>query len=131
MLCVSFFLQACPIQDDGDIQIGLMNLENHYEETIYYCMNYSVLERGVDETCFKYVVTLLEYPIHSKENEIFKIYKGMFTDNRKIQLLIFKQSTLDEHSWEEIQERNLFDKRYSLTVEDLKELNWTITYDGD
>ncbi len=131
ILSISFIFQACPLQDDDDIEIGVMNLKNYYEETIYYCMDYSQLELDVSETCFKSMIAILEYPINSKENKKFKVFKGMFADNRKIHLLIYKQSTLNNYTWEVIQSENIYDKRYSFTLEDLKVMNWTIVYDGE
>lgn len=93
-------------------------------------MNYSQLELDVTETCFKSMIAVLEYPINSKENKKFKVFKGMFADNRKIHLLIYKQSTLNNYTWEEIQSENLYDQRHSFTFEELKSMNWTIVYDG-
>ena len=47
------------------------------------------------------------------------------------QFLIFKQSTLDKYTKEELIEKNIFDKRYSLTYEELEKMNFKIVYTGE
>lgn len=47
------------------------------------------------------------------------------------QFLIFKQSTLDKYSNEELIERNIFDKRYVLTYEEQEKMNFKIVYTGE
>lgn len=47
------------------------------------------------------------------------------------QFLIFKQSTLDKYTKEELIEKNIFDKRYVLTYEELEKMNFKIVYTGE
>ena len=47
------------------------------------------------------------------------------------QFLIFKQSTLDKYTKEELIEKNIFDKRYTLTYEELEKMNFKIVYTGE
>lgn len=49
----------------------------------------------------------------------------------KIWILIYKKSTNENHSWEEIQKQNLYDKRYSFTLDESKAINWKLVYDGN
>ena len=51
--------------------------------------------------------------------------------NDKYQVIIFKQSTLDKYSKEEIIKQNIFDKRYELSYNELKKVNFKMTYSGD
>lgn len=51
--------------------------------------------------------------------------------NDKYQVIIFKQSTLDKYSKEEIIKQNIFDKRYELSYNELKKMNFKITYSGN
>lgn len=69
--------------------------------------------------------------IDSYDTSITPYHTALFNDNRKLNILIYKQSTLNKYSWQEIQEKNIFDKRYVLTLDDLKAINYTIVYNGD
>ena len=51
--------------------------------------------------------------------------------NDKYQVIIFKQSTLDKYSKEKLIEKNIFDKRYLLNYNELKKVNFKMTYSGD
>ena len=53
-----------------------------------------------------------------------------FKNNNKLWVLIFKESTLEKHTWQDIQNNNIFDKRFSLSLEEIKALNFEVIYDG-
>lgn len=46
------------------------------------------------------------------------------------QVLIFKQSTMDKYSKEELIQKNIFDKLYYLTYSDLEAMGFKIVYTG-
>lgn len=48
-----------------------------------------------------------------------------------LHVLVYKQSTLDRYTTDELIEQNIYDKRYDLTYDELKAMNFTITYTGD
>lgn len=130
LICIGLIFQACPVElEDDDIQLGTIVIENQLNESIYYCMNSSQSELTVREACYQSV--LESSYILLKDNKKLKIFEGMFQNNQKLYIFIYKQSTLDTHSWEEIQLENLYDKRYSFTLEELKAMNWTIVYNGE
>ena len=60
-------------------------------------------------------------PIPETEDEANSLY----------QVIIFKQSTIDKYSKEELIEKNIFDKRYLLNYNELKKVNFKMTYSGD
>lgn len=47
-----------------------------------------------------------------------------------LMVYIFDGPTLETEGWDYIKEHNLVLKRYDLTLKDLKNMNWTIAYDG-
>lgn len=49
----------------------------------------------------------------------------------KYQLIIFKQSTMDKYSKEELVEKNIFDKRYVLSLNHLASMGFRIIYNGE
>jgi hypothetical protein len=44
---------------------------------------------------------------------------------------VFDGPTLETKGWDYIKANNLVLKRYDLTLKDLENMNWTITYDGN
>ncbi|WP_281635549.1 hypothetical protein [Flavobacterium marginilacus] len=54
-----------------------------------------------------------------------------FKDGNKLWILVYKQSTLDSHTWQEIKDQGLYDKRYDFTLEQLKAINYEIVYTGN
>ena len=48
-----------------------------------------------------------------------------------IGILIFKQSTMKAFTTEELAEKNIYDKQYTFSYEDLEKIDFTVTYTGD
>lgn len=71
----------------------------------------------------------MQVNIPIKDTVLFMYHTSLFNNNRKLNILIYKESTLNQYSWQEIQEQNIFDKRYVLTLEELKAMNYTIVYE--
>lgn len=91
--------------------------------------------RGVSPNEIKSVDVKFSYTdlIKSNQKEHYSYYESAFKVdyNKKLWILIYKQSTIDNHSWEEIQEQNLYDKRYSFTLDELNAMNWELVYNGN
>lgn len=119
-------LQGCPGEDDG-IVIGKLKLKNISEETIYlfeFIANYEV---GIEEVNYS---TLKDLKIDNGQEIEYPFYEGNFNNGKKFYLFIFEQSILDDYTWEEIQELELY-ARYSFTLEELQAMNWELVYDGE
>lgn len=58
-------------------------------------------------------------------------YEPINTKSGIIMFYVFDAKTYDEKGWDYIKTNNLVLKRYDLTLQDLKNSNWTITYDGN
>ncbi|MEY4037975.1 MAG: hypothetical protein RIR67_285, partial [Bacteroidota bacterium] len=41
---------------------------------------------------------------------------------------IIKKDSVDKYGWKEIFKRNIYNKKYLFTIEDLDKINWTTTY---
>ena len=48
-----------------------------------------------------------------------------------IMFYVFDAKIYDEKGWDYIKTNNLVLKRYDLTLQNLEDMNWTITYDGN
>lgn len=116
-------LTACPKQDEPDMSYSITN---NCSETIYLFHN------NIDSLMTSHYSTQkpLEF-INSQETLKSPYYTILFNNGRKLNVLIYKESTLKKYSWQEIQENNIFDKRYVLTLDGLKALNYTIVYNGE
>lgn len=51
--------------------------------------------------------------------------------HKKIRLYIIKKDSVNKYGWEGIHARNLYNKKYTLDMDDLDSLNWTIEYNGN
>ncbi len=119
--------QACPGEDD-EILAGKLLITNSSDEDVYYYEDFYVKllnASGVNLDRLKAQRLIVD---NVKE---LKIYQYHFEKNEKLYLFIYKQSTLDNHPWEEIQEQNIYDKLYVLTLNELNTMNWQVVYDGN
>ncbi|MCH7396769.1 hypothetical protein MM236_02165 [Belliella sp. DSM 107340] len=57
-------------------------------------------------------------------------YKGILNDYQDdiLMLYLFSRDTIERVSWDRIVDEYLILRRYDLTLKDLEDMNWTITY---
>ena len=123
----TILLQACPTPND-EVLAGKLSLKNNSSEDFYYYEDFSINMLNSTDINFNRLEAQRLTVNNVKE---VNIYQYHFETNQKLYLFIFKQSTIDNHSWEEIQEQNLYDKRYSFTLDELNAINWELVYDGN
>lgn len=122
---VCFSLQGCPGEGDEDIPDNFFNIKNNFSEDIY--VNYEILNIELLPNRYPEAPTLKIIQSSSYR----EAYKNNFFDvGKKLWILIFKKSTLETHSWQEIKDQGLYDKRYDLTLEQLRAMNYEIVYTG-
>lgn len=124
LVCITLY--ACPTDEpktDTDMQFSI---KNDTEENIFFYAN--TVDTIVTPRSF-----IKQNLIMIKPNKSFTttFWTELFEKNKKLNILIYKQSTLDSHTWKEIQDANLFDKRYVLTLEELKAMDYTVSYTGE
>lgn len=122
MLMLTALLTGCP---DYDIPNMTVKIKNASKEDIYCYYNMIDTVITTKNTTKETVIQRIIRP-NKELNEYNN--KSFFDNNNKFNLLIFKSSTLGYYTWQEIQNNNVFDQRYVLTLEDLQKLNFTITY---
>ena len=49
-------------------------------------------------------------------------------DNQKLRYYIIKKDSVDKYGWKEIFRKNIYNKKYLLTIEDLEKMKWKIEY---
>lgn len=52
-------------------------------------------------------------------------------DNQKLRYYIIKKDSVDKYGWKEIFKKNIYNKKYLFTIEDLDKINWQIEYRGE
>jgi len=117
------FLNCSHNINDKPLDIYLNNTSN---QNIRFLYDFFPFEQ--EKVPMHYTVFLLEgHKINFSNGAIrtfdFKKYNIFF-------IKIWKQSTLDRYTWEEIQQKDIYDKKYSLTLDDIQRMNYTIVYDG-
>jgi hypothetical protein len=49
---------------------------------------------------------------------------------KKIRLFIYDRDTISKYAWKKICQQKKYLKKYELTLDDVKKMNWTIVYEG-
>lgn len=82
---------------------------------------------------FQYFINSLCILPNSKSIYIQRVplYTSDFTGGKTYHVFIWKQSTIDSYSWEEIKKKNIYDAKLVYTLEELKAMDFIITYNGD
>ena len=57
-------------------------------------------------------------------------YRSELEQGKRVNFIVFKETTLRQYSWEEMVENNIYDKLYILSLEELEAVDYTIVYDG-
>jgi hypothetical protein len=138
LVLILFVLIAC---DPADRRMKVHNLSDEY---IYYLYSkndslikehelslFELFTKEVDgvlitDTAFSNRVspnTLQIVSYNSNWENDIKAYP-----DQKIKFFIFEKTLLENFRWEKIVKDQIYSKKYSLSVEELKEQNWTIVY---
>lgn len=131
LFITALFLFACPDREDPiDSEITIYN--NSAWDVVWF------LDFNLSQDTS---INALPYPLSSNNIGNFIIYSNnsltfpgawkYYFEERSPQILmlyIFNKDTIEQVSWERIEQENLVEKRYDLTLEILDSLNWTITY---
>ena len=129
LLLILFTASLCRDDEIGHFETA--QLINQSDETIYLgCQPYDNEHKPIDnQYIFSYF--RLDYQnfkiIKSKESnsEIF------VQEGKRFYIIIFKESTFAKYSVQELIETNYCDKYYDYSYDDLKAMNFTITYTGE
>lgn len=125
IILACLFLQACPDRYDPepDFHFTIINDTN---ERIYFFMKHAdtIITPKISSA------PPLMY-IEPMDSLIQPEWSELYTNQRKLNIIIFKASTIKKYPWQEIQEKDIVDKRFVLTLDDLKAMNYKIVFDGD
>ena len=140
-LKVAIFCTVCVLYNACSCLIGNPGEDVYYQDvkvikqlSLYASRN--ILGSNILNTCFgvkRVVSPNIKSAAYNDSCFIGKIAIPETEDeaNSLYQVIIFKQSTIDKYSKEELIEKNIFDKRYLLNYNELKKVNFKMTYSGD
>lgn len=120
---ICFSLQGCPGEVYDETPDGSIKVKNNIAEDIF-------IEQGITENNPVNYLIIEQPTITLKQFQETSYQFKNFTSNLKYRLFIYKKSTLDNNTWQVIKDQGLYDKRYDLTLEQLKALNYEIVYTG-
>lgn len=52
-------------------------------------------------------------------------------EDKKARLFIVQKDSVDKYGWKTIFKKNIYNKKYLFTIEDLEKINWEIEYKGE
>ena len=129
LLLILFTASLCK-DDFGHFETA--QLVNQSDEKIYFSYNSYDKEHqtAIDN---KYIFEELKYARHLfKDIESKASCSELYVEEGKnVSVIIFKESTLAKYSVAELIETNFSGKYYDYSYEELKAMNFTITYTGE
>lgn len=123
LILILLCFQGCPeYSEEPNIFFSILNKSG----TKIYVV-YSMTENTISSD--EFVVSPTEYILNDSSLKI-PAHTDFFI-KRKLGVLIYKEQTLADYTWDEIRSNNIFDKQYIFTLEELKAMNYTIVYEGE
>ncbi len=118
---ILLFFSGCEKPVD---KVYSIRIENASSDTIYFYASYiypdTTISSEMSRLKLAYPNTYAHWDSKEKWEEILP--------NDTISIFILKKDTVDTYSWTEISKEYRISKRYDLGINELKEQNWTITY---
>lgn len=128
LLCVSAIISSCV-----DTYYHQVRFQNKSDEAILVSYFWSIQEDYPVKDVFSYHYELNCENVLPDSTCIIKYwytdrfgYRGHF-----LKMQVFKYSTMDKYTKEELMENDISDKFYCLTQDELKAMNFEVVYKGD
>lgn len=127
---LALFIVSCVSEKDTVDCHKRVTILNNSNKVIYFCVSMLPATNSNPTKSGDYFKIV---PAGTK-NDIFGRDKGcyeeLFTENNnKLYYLLFDEQVLLNNSWEDVVANDLVLKRYSFTVEQMQDANWTVIYD--
>lgn len=121
---VALLTIGCPT-DEGIYIEDLMSIYNNSNKDVYF------FRRGIDSILYEYPPTESSIIFSNGFNKGKDNYRHVLRDGKRMYIWLFDKEVIDTTPWEEVVANDLYLIRYDLTLKDLEEMNWTITYEGE
>lgn len=123
LILILLCFQGCPeYSEEPNIFFSVLNKSG----TKIYVV-YSMTENTISSD--EFIVPPTEYILNDSSLKI-PAHTDFFI-KRKLGVLIYKEQTLADYTWDEIRSNNIFDKQYIFTLEELKAMNYAIVYEKE
>jgi hypothetical protein len=132
LLLIMFICVSCRIPDfdtrllfannyDKAVYVGLSDMESDYKDTAYVYINYSIV--NYDNRYKFYSDTVKEFLLYIPWEKLFEYGK-----RDTVSFYIFDATLLETTSWKKVREDYLVLQRYDLSLQNMKDLNWTLYF---
>ena len=121
---------SCPDTDEYLEHHYTVLFENKSGDNIYLVEGYGETPQNYLSQHYAYIdqPDTRIWDINDKEEFYFYISKD-YTEY--LYLMVFKKSTMDRYTKEELVEQNIYDTLYTFSPAELKKMNFKITYTGE
>ena len=127
-LILLLFIECVENTIDKEV-LGKLLIVNNFSEGIYLQIRATDKELNVVNFASVYKNNYLR-PNHTENST--KIRQSDFLNkNYKYLIFIWKASTIERYSWQELSQNNIYDRKYVLSLRDIRDMNWQIVYDGN
>lgn len=123
-LCFSLLLMSSTCSKDEPCQAST-TINNNSQKTIYFS------SRTINELGDRPDLNSVTYKIDPNTSRKYggpKCAEEKFKETGKVYYFIFDEQVLLNNTWEDVVANDLVLKRYELSLQDLKNSNWIISY---
>jgi hypothetical protein len=125
ILGIIIFLASCIREDENCHQ--WIRIINKTDKAIYY--NPSSRYPDTIMTQFDFSANHVKIEKKSSKKDLYRsCIEGTFAYTDKLIYFIYDAQTLETTPWDTIVKKNMILKRYQLSLEDLQNLDWTVTF---
>lgn len=107
---------------------SIISFNNDMSSSSYYYEYQEGYEKG--ENDFPFIFEEIE-PNTQYENHDTPLFWDNFFElskDKKIRLFIISKDSVDKYGWKIIFKKQIYNKKYELSKEDLEKLDWKVTY---
>lgn len=115
--------------EDYPTAVGFFEFENQSDENIYITPMFCSTTDSIIGNGF-FMQGVMNFREISK-NQIYKFGYGDIISNNYFQFKVYKHSTMNKYSRQELIDNEIYDKLYRLSLKELQSMNFKIIYTGN
>jgi hypothetical protein len=136
LFCLFFLIEACDVMDNTKVKVY-----NNSRDTVFCLLatednfnarTYSPLEQAKHFNGRDTILTKNNNILFPNDSSIFSSYDWRYSINssksKQLNVFIFRYSTLKSKTWDDIKRDTFYDRKISMTIDELNSNNWKIHY---
>lgn|SRR5690554_2027689 len=125
IITLTLFLFSCPSDDDYQ-KTDFLTIKNSSDTNVF------IFKRAFNSTLYSYPPSENNDNLILSNNEIVQgeEFNEILSDDGVLYIWLFDEEVINNNSWEDIVDNDMYLIRYELTFQDLEDMNWEIEYDG-